>query len=101
MAYMLARAEIRVDPWETVGFAAYVDAAQAWTPDLVLSDETGLLDVGNIANGGFSAIRPAGFGISAGFGGRWYTVLPVRIDFAFPIVSGTGWKLEFGVGQAF
>ena len=100
MAYTLARAEIRVDPWETIGFAAYVDAAQAWTPD-VWDPETGLFDVRTIANGGFSAIRPAGFGMSAGFGPRYYGLLPIRVDFAFPIVSGTGWKLEFGVGQAF
>jgi len=115
MAYVMGRAEIRVDPWRKLGATFFVDAARAWTPDVPVYSQrdTVQTDAGHevrlthgyrldqLQSTGFDAIKPANIGVSVGFGPRFYWVLPIRVDVAWAVYGGRGWKLEFGIGQAF
>ncbi len=115
MAYMFGRAEIRVDPWSKLGLTFFVDAARAWTPDVPMYSQRDSVqtDVGQevrlthgylldqLQSTGFDAIKTANTGVSVGFGPRFYWVLPIRVDFAWPVYGGRGWRIEFGIGQAF
>lgn len=115
MAYVLGRAEIRIDPWEKLGATLFVDAARAWTPDVPMYSQRDTVQttagqevrlthgyrLEQLQSTGFDAIKPANTGVSVGFGPRFYWVLPIRLDFAWAVYGGRGWRLEFGIGQAF
>lgn len=112
MAYAMGRFEVRLDPWERIGFAFFTDVAQAWVGNFesrisTITDEQGNqtvaagFDIGTLRGAGLDAIDRANLGASVGFGPRIYWALPIRVDFAFPVRSGRGWKIEIGIGQAF
>jgi outer membrane protein assembly factor BamA len=98
IAYWLAKAELRLDMWSRVGLAIFADVGDGWT-----------LAPGNT---GFDAFDPGRTVYSAGFGPRVNLALPFRLDFVRQLIRPAGvdgdglpykagWKLEFGIGQAF
>jgi len=97
MAYILGKAELRLSLWRWIGAATFFDAGRGWAPDASLTDTT----AGIHRRSGWSALRSGHFVMSAGFGPRIYWVLPMRLDIAYALRKPTGWKVEFGIGQAF
>ena len=100
-AYSLTRFELRQRIWSIWGVVAFADAGTGWT----------LEDAGI----GWRGLSPGRRVYSVGFGPRIDWLLPVRVDIvrqlANPVetddtgsivgLGSRGWKIEFGIGQAF